>query len=83
MNGADPRGRYFATSQYSPAGAGFGDTRGFGRLWDSDAALPETAQTMPGWERGSIVRQSQPVFVLTALGPMWDLTNPAGWRPNI
>lgn len=83
MTGADPRGRYFATSQYQADGAGLGNTRGFGRLWDSDAALPETEEQMPGWERGTIVRRSQPAFVLTQLGPMWDMADPSGWRPNI
>lgn len=83
MKGADPRGRFFADSQYQSDGASFGDTRGFGRLWDSDATLPETAPEMPGWERGTIIRRSQPVFVLTALGPVYDPSNPAGWRPNL
>lgn len=80
---ADPRGRFFADSQYTSDGASFGDTRGFGRLWDSDAALPETEEQMPGWSRGTIVRSSQPVFVLTQLGPPLDKAGPAAWRPNL
>lgn len=84
MKGADQRGRFFADSQYQSDGASFGDTRGFGRLWDDGPEImPETEGEMPGWERGSIIRRSQPVFVLTALGPVYDPSNPAGWRPNL
>lgn len=82
MTGADQRGRYFVSSQYQSDGASFGDTRGFGRLWDSDSVV-ETPADPTGWERGSIIRRSQPVFVLTQLGPVWDPSNPAGWRPGL
>lgn len=80
----DPRGRYFATSQYQSDGAAFGDTRGFSRLWDEDSVI-ETPADPTGWERGSIVRRSQPAFVLTQLGPPgYDIASrPESWRPNI
>lgn len=85
LDGADPRGRFFATSQYTTESAQMGDTRGFGRLWDVDnqgQMKGEVPQT--GWSRGQIVRASQPVFVLTSLGPMYDVTaNPASWSPGL
>lgn len=81
--GADQRGRYFATSQYSTDGAQFGDTRGFSRLWAEDSMV-EPPEDPTGWERGSIVRASQPVVVLTQLGPMWDVAaRPESWRPGL
>lgn len=83
MNAADRRGRFFTSSQYTAEDAAFGDTRGFARLWDGEGAMVETAPEMPGWQRGQIMRTSQPVFVLTSLGPMLDKAGPAGWRPNI
>ncbi len=58
---------------------------GFTRLWDTDA-LGSSKSTLPtnGWARGDIVRSSQPVFVLTQLGPMYDVTKqPASWRPGL
>lgn len=83
MTGADPRGRYFATSQYTAEGAAFGDTRGFSRLWETDSMV-EPPEDPTGWERGSVVRRSQPAFVLTSLGPMWDMAaRPEGWRPGL
>lgn len=83
MTGADPRGRYFTTSQYTSDGAAFGDTRGFGRLWNEDSVI-ETPSDPTGWERGDIVRHSQPAFVLTQLGPMQDMAaNPNFWRPGL
>lgn len=82
--GADRRGRYFATSQYDSAEANFGRTRGFGRLWDADAdGVTKPDLNVAGWERGDLIRGSQPAFVLTSLGPVYDPTNPAGWRPNL
>lgn len=83
MRNADPRGRYFADSQYTFDDTPVGATRGFSRLWDGDGAQPRTGEPIDGWERGVIVRRSQPVFVLTALGPSLDAVGPAGWRPNI
>lgn len=62
-----------------------GDTRGFTRLWDTDGA-GSSKSTLPlaGWARGDLVRQSQPAFVLTSLGPMYDVTQqPASWRPGL
>jgi hypothetical protein len=82
MTGADPRGRYFVSSQYTAEGTAFGDTRGFGRLWNEDSMVEPPADPT-GWERGAIMRRSQPAFVLTQLGPMWDMADPSGWRPNI
>lgn len=83
MTGADPRGRYFATSQYTAEGTAMGQTRGFGRLWGEDSVV-ETPEDPTGWERGAIVRSSQPVFVLTQLGPMWDVAaRPESWRPGL
>lgn len=81
---ADPRGRFFSTSQYSTDSAAFGDTRGFGRLWDTDAAgISKGHELHAGWARGQIIRSSQPAFVLTSLGPPLDPTGPAGWRPEL
>lgn len=80
---ADPRGRFYSTSQYTTEGAAFGDTRGFGRLWAEDSVV-ETPEDPTGWERGQIVRRSQPAFVLTQLGPMMDMAaHPEAWRPGL
>lgn len=79
---ADKRGRFFSDSQYTYTDAGFGTSRGFGRLWAEDSVV-ETPEDPAGWERGSIVRRSQPIFVLTSLGPSLDKAGPAAWRPNL
>lgn len=85
LNGADQRGRYFATSQYTSEGTALGNTRGFTRLWDTDAlGVSKGTQMETGWARGDLVRSGQPAFVLTQLGPAYDVTkNPASWRPAL
>lgn len=85
IDGADPRGRYFATSQYPEGVTPMGDTRGFSRLWDCDAeGVSKSTVLEAGWSRGQVVRMDQPVIVLTALGPMYDVSaNPASWRPGV
>lgn len=82
--GHDGRGRYFISSQYATDGAAFGDTRGFSRLWDLDGAgSPKTTVPSASWSRGELVRSSQPMFVLTQLGPPLEMAGPAGWRPGL
>lgn len=63
-----------------------GSTRSFVRLWDVDGGQVAPVSPSAGWQRGQIVRGSQYVFVLTAIGPMYDPTNPLQshyTRPNI
>lgn len=82
--GPDGRGRYFVTSQYSQDGAPFGDTRGFSRLWDLDGVgSPKSTIPSASWSRGQLVRSSQPMFVLTQLGPSLEMAGPAAWRPGL
>jgi hypothetical protein len=57
-----------------------GATRTFVRLWDSDTERVVPANPAAGWARGDLIRGSQYVFVLTSIGPMYDPTNPQGWR---
>jgi hypothetical protein len=83
MNNADQRGRYFQSTQYPTGATQMGDTRGFSRLWDEDSMV-EPAGDPTGWGRGQIVRSSQPMFLLTQLGPMYDVAaRPESWRPGL
>ena len=76
-----PSGRFYAPAADSQGVTLPGHTRSFVRLWDADTVegAYKTPVAPAGWERGEIVRTSQPAFVLTSLGPMYDPTNPAEW----
>ncbi|MGH7483982.1 MAG: hypothetical protein ACREMY_00075 [bacterium] len=80
-----PTGRFY-TAQADDQGVTLpGNTRTFVRMWDSDTVEGVQKSPVPfaGWQRGEIIRHAQPAFVLTSLGPMWDPSNPATWRPNL
>lgn len=80
-----PSGRFYAPAADTEGVTLPGHTRSFVRTWDADC--PEGVYKTPvpaaGWQRGSIVRMGQPVVVLTTLGPVWDPSDPATWRPNV
>ena len=80
-----PSGRFFPAEADSQGVTLPGHTRTFVRLWhaDEEDGVQKTPHAPAGWERGAIVRASQPAFVLTSLGPMWDPSNPADWRPDL
>lgn len=80
-----PSGRFIVPEADSQGVTLPGHTRSFVRLWDADTVegVQKTPVPSAGWARGDIIRHSQPAFVLTSLGPMYDPSNPADWRPEL
>lgn len=80
-----PSGRFYVSEADSQGVTMMGHTRSFARLWDADTeeGVQKTPVPLAGWQRGAIIRSSQPAFVLTSLGPMYDPSNPADWRPQL
>ena len=56
--------------------------RSFERNWDATGyyspimAVPQ----VNAWQKGELLRRSQPALKLTWFGPMYDPTNPAMWN---
>ena len=80
-----PSGRFIAAQADSEGVTLPGHTRSFVRTWDADTVegVQKTPVPMAGWQRGSIIRMGSPTIVLSSLGPMWDPTDPATWRPDL
>ncbi len=59
--------------------------RSFDRNYDVQAFTGYPTSTVPAgqWARGTLLRSAQPVVMLGALGPMYDPTDPATWRPGL
>ncbi|MGH7484143.1 MAG: hypothetical protein ACREMY_00890 [bacterium] len=77
----DQRTGRFAVIEGQPGEAEAGTTRTFTRMWDSDNFEAKQPVPATGWVRGNLVKMSQPVVVLTSLGPMWDPSAPGTWHP--